>query len=335
MDHRASKDMISQGMSVKGEKTTEDLNSTQMGKVATPHNMMDAYRSMYEKKEVKEHHQKDADGNVVEHEEEINEIIVTGTLAALGGLAKAGGAALAAKGAVAAKGAAAALKTAKVTGLAAKAGKGAKMAGNVANVASLVPSGGDGGSTLPSGSRSGTLAAGNELDGDVIQELIDSGLFSEEELNELKKSTLGSYIAKGSKDLADRRFDQGDSEKRKYEPDKYDDKEDKKLDKREQGIARAAKKLSKEGKELADSGLFSKEEIKNLTEISADLALKASGEADKKRGKLAAAGDKEGAKAKASQASRLYAASGEKRKKEPVAIPDRSYPKGKGANYKE
>ena len=51
MDHRVSKDMISQGMSVKGEKTTEDLNNTQMGKVATPHNMLDAYRSMYEKKE--------------------------------------------------------------------------------------------------------------------------------------------------------------------------------------------------------------------------------------------------------------------------------------------
>ena len=65
-------------------------------------------------------------------------------------------------------------------------------------------------------------------------------------LDELKKSTLGSYIAKGSKDLADRRFDQGDSEKRKYEPDEADDKEDKKLDKREQGIARAAKKLAKE-----------------------------------------------------------------------------------------
>ena len=63
-------------------------------------------------------------------------------------------------------------------------------------------------------------------------------------LDELKKTTMGSYIAKASKDLADRRFDQGDSEKRKYEPDEADDKEDKKLDKREQGIARAAKKMS-------------------------------------------------------------------------------------------
>ena len=51
MDHRVSKDMISQGMSVTGEKTTEDLNSTQIGKVATPHNMRDAYQSIYEKKE--------------------------------------------------------------------------------------------------------------------------------------------------------------------------------------------------------------------------------------------------------------------------------------------
>ena len=68
-----------------------------------------------------------------------------------------------------------------------------------------------------------------------------------EQIDELKKKTMGSYIAKASKDLADRRFDQGDSEKRKYEPDEADEKEDKKLDKREQGIARAAKKLSKEG----------------------------------------------------------------------------------------
>ena len=71
-------------------------------------------------------------------------------------------------------------------------------------------------------------------------------------LDELKKTTMGSYIGKASKDLADRRFDQGDSEKRKYEPDEEDEKEDKKLDKREQGIARAAKKITKEGKFRAE-----------------------------------------------------------------------------------
>ena len=72
-----------------------------------------------------------------------------------------------------------------------------------------------------------------------------------------------------------------------------------------------------------------------LKEISADTALRASKEADKARGKAAAGGDKEKAKAKAAQASRLYKASAEKRKKEPVATPDRSYPKGKGASYRE
>ena len=72
-----------------------------------------------------------------------------------------------------------------------------------------------------------------------------------------------------------------------------------------------------------------------LKEISADTALRASKEADKARGKAAAGGDKEKAKAKAAQASRLYKASAEKRKKEPVATPDRSYPKGKGASYQE
>ena len=69
--------------------------------------------------------------------------------------------------------------------------------------------------------------------------------------------------------------------------------------------------------------------------ISADTALRASKEADKARGKAAAGGDREKAKAKAAQASRLYQASAAKRKKEPVAIPDRSYPKGKGASYQE
>ena len=72
-----------------------------------------------------------------------------------------------------------------------------------------------------------------------------------------------------------------------------------------------------------------------LKEISADTALRASREADKARGKAAAGGDREKAKAKAAQASRLYKASAEKRKSEPVATPDRSYPKGKGASYQE
>ena len=84
-------------------------------------------------------------------------------------------------------------------------------------------------------------------------------------LDELKKTTMGSYITKASKDLADRRFDQGDSEKRKYDPDEADEKEDKKLDKREQGIARAAKKITKENVDaLVKSGFFNEEEITGI-----------------------------------------------------------------------
>ena len=88
---------------------------------------------------------------------------------------------------------------------------------------------------------------------------IKKNIFDEKEYNyvnsyldELKKTTMGSYIKKASKDLADRRFDQGDSEKRKYDPDEADEKEDKKLDKREEGIARAAKKITKEGRYRAE-----------------------------------------------------------------------------------
>ena len=50
-----------------------------------------------------------------------------------------------------------------------------------------------------------------------------------------------------------------------------------------------------------------------LQEVSADTALDASKAADKKRGQLAAAGDKEGAADKAAQAKRLYDAQAKKR----------------------
>jgi hypothetical protein len=50
-----------------------------------------------------------------------------------------------------------------------------------------------------------------------------------------------------------------------------------------------------------------------VTEVSADKALEASKKADVERGKAAAAGDKEKAKAKAGQAARLYKAQAKKR----------------------
>ena len=69
MDHKVSKDMISSGMIPSGEKTQADLGRTQYGSAPSPSSLMDAYKSIYE------HHQKDADGKVIEHgeKEELNE----------------------------------------------------------------------------------------------------------------------------------------------------------------------------------------------------------------------------------------------------------------------
>ena len=69
MDHRISKDMISSGMTPSGEKSQADLGRTQYGSAPSPSSLMDAYKSIYE------HHQKDADGKVIEHDEkeELNE----------------------------------------------------------------------------------------------------------------------------------------------------------------------------------------------------------------------------------------------------------------------
>ena len=76
MDHKVSKDMISSGMIPSGEKTQADLGRTQYGSAPSPSSLMDAYKSMYEKKEevINEHHQKDKDGNTIPHEDEINEM---------------------------------------------------------------------------------------------------------------------------------------------------------------------------------------------------------------------------------------------------------------------
>ena len=154
MDHRVSKDMISQGMSVTGEKTTEDLNSTQIGKVATPHNMRDAYQSIYEKKE------------------QVDEIAPLAALAPLAGKALAvGGAKVAAAGgakAVAGKVAGSALKQA-----AAEKAVSTVMGGN---------------------KKKEQVAASHELNpDDLIQELKASGLFSEEELNSILEDMKKGY----------------------------------------------------------------------------------------------------------------------------------------------
>ena len=73
MDHKISKDMISSGMIPSGEKSQADLGRTQYGSAPSPSSLMDAYRKIYE------HHQKDADGKVIEHEEEeIKEMLGSG-----------------------------------------------------------------------------------------------------------------------------------------------------------------------------------------------------------------------------------------------------------------
>ena len=74
MDHKISKDMISSGMIPSGEKTQADLGRTQYGSAPSPSSLMEAYRSIYE------HHQKDADGKVIEHggKEELKEERVSG-----------------------------------------------------------------------------------------------------------------------------------------------------------------------------------------------------------------------------------------------------------------
>ena len=76
MDNRIANEMISSGMIPSGEKKKEDLGRTQYGSAPSPSKLMDAYKSMYDKKEevINEHHQKDKDGNTIPHEdEEVNE----------------------------------------------------------------------------------------------------------------------------------------------------------------------------------------------------------------------------------------------------------------------
>ena len=81
----------------------------------------------------------------------------------------------------------------------------------------------------------------------------DADNYVEAYVTELNKTTMGSYVKKASKDLSNRRFDQGRSEKATYEPDADDDKEEMKLRQREKGISRAATKLSKEETELDEA----------------------------------------------------------------------------------
>ena len=170
MDHRVSKDMISQGMSVTGEKKTEELGGSQYGSAATPSSLMSAYSSMYSEdakwgydpKTGKSLNPKDRK-KVKEDVEQIDEIVVSGTLAAL------------------------AAKTAAAGGAKAVAGK---VAGTVAKQAVADKAV----STVLGGNKKEEVESNPD---DIIQELKDSGLFSEEELKEVL-GTLTNADKKGN-----------------------------------------------------------------------------------------------------------------------------------------
>ena len=50
MDHRISKDMISNGMTPSGQKSQQDLSRSQYGSAATPASLAEAYKKIHEMK---------------------------------------------------------------------------------------------------------------------------------------------------------------------------------------------------------------------------------------------------------------------------------------------
>jgi hypothetical protein len=100
-------------------------------------------------------------------------------------------------------------------------------------------------------------AAGTKPQADVAKASVQSVKQEEvEQIDELKKSTLGSYVKKASTNLSARSHDHGEDEHRQYgygdddEEDKRVDRDEKKIATRQQGIHRAATKLSKEEVEI-------------------------------------------------------------------------------------
>jgi len=80
-----------------------------------------------------------------------------------------------------------------------------------------------------------------------------------EQIDELKKSTLGSYVKKAAQNQASHSYDQGDDEHQQYysdeDPERDKDIQDRqrKIDNRAKGISRAATKLSKEEVEIDEA----------------------------------------------------------------------------------
>ena len=212
MDHKVSKDMISSGMIPSGEKTQADLGRTQYGSAPSPNKLMDAYKSMYDKKEevINEHHKKDADGNTIPHEdEELNEFAITGTMAALKGL-----------GAMATKLGAAAAKTGVKVGAKVGGKAGANMMKSVARnpmcaidninrvgyaaqtVGNLMPT-----PSVPAvtkkQSQGGMISADADIFDIVKGQLLDEG-YSEKEITEIMVNLTEEQLEEFLKQLATR-----------------------------------------------------------------------------------------------------------------------------------
>ena len=205
MDHKVSKDMISSGMIPSGEKTQADLGRTQYGSAPSPSKLMDAYKSMYDKKEevINEHHKKDADGNTIPHEgEELNEFVVTGTLATLGKL-----------GAMAGKLGAAAAKTGVKVGAKVGGKAGANLMKSVArnpmgaidNINRVGYAAQTVGNLMPKPrvpavtkkqSQGGMISADADLFDIVKGQLLDEG-YSEKEVNEIMVNLTEEQLEEG------------------------------------------------------------------------------------------------------------------------------------------
>ena len=229
MDHKVSKDMISSGMIPSGEKTQADLGRTQYGSAPSPSSLMDAYKSIYE------HHQKDADGKVIEHgeKEELNEGKISSVIRGLSKISKLGQ-----KAAVITGGAGVGVGGAKLMGDAIKDGKskkkveegmGSMIKAGVKAVKKIKKTLGDEPSKPSEPTKPDTQMNDVDLFDLVKGRLIDEGCdeqeainiminLSEEELNEISEGLAGmalktgmavggALLAKKGLDSAKKKFD--------------------------------------------------------------------------------------------------------------------------------
>ena len=202
MDNRIANDMISSGMIPSGEKKKEDLSRTQYGSAPSPNALLDAYKSMYDKKEevINEHHKKDADGNTIphEHEEELNEGKIPAGLQAY--LDKKKGKKEDKKEmkegiGMAAKAALGVVKNIAKKKVVQNIGRGAATQLGAQAVGSMMNSGGGGQQKPKTGTVSATQYASADLFDIVKGQLLDEGL-SEEEIKDIMLTLTPDEILK-------------------------------------------------------------------------------------------------------------------------------------------